>query len=499
MKLSVTRLDDSSFPSLGWVVKVDLDHWGSVRAHCGLLVEAGSNYLVEGVWPGPFAELGFSVSERFFGSGFRILSKDELCFVSSCSTVDRIWCHQKDRIITLSNSLPCLLSVADINLLCSEDKYAKLVESIVNGNEYKSEFPVDHGRLHVHYFENVRVTKEGINIEVKPTEISPFENFDEYSAFLYDTAIAIGANAADSSREYPVKIFSTISRGYDSPVASVLAKAAGSKTAFTIKSARSLLPREDSGLEICKYLGLECKEFTNNRTRFRDELWYWAANGSLQDMNFSVFDYPNGPSAMFTGFNGDMVWSRGEASDGNYLKRKDSTGLGFCEHRLLKGVIHCPVPFWGIRQIESIKRISNNKMMAPWALGGEYDRPVPRRIAEAAGIPRECFGQRKSATTVDELILLPITRQLRNEYQKFLSMNYLPPLRIYTLSIVRFFVDLWRGIVRQRLIDFLRSKHFFKDRSKTFAWENFLFPWANQKLKTDFAVETDVSEELSRT
>jgi hypothetical protein len=33
--------------------------------------------------------------------------------------------------------------------------------------------------------------------------------------------------------------------------------------------------------------------------------------------------------------------------------------------------------------------------MKPWTLGGEYDRPIARRIAEEAGIPRELFGQQK--------------------------------------------------------------------------------------------------------
>ena len=34
--------------------------------------------------------------------------------------------------------------------------------------------------------------------------------------------------------------------------------------------------------------------------------------------------------------------------------------------------------------------------MRPWTLGrAYYDRPIPRRIAEEAGVPREGFGQRK--------------------------------------------------------------------------------------------------------
>ena len=35
--------------------------------------------------------------------------------------------------------------------------------------------------------------------------------------------------------------------------------------------------------------------------------------------------------------------------------------------------------------------------MAPWRRGGTYDRPIPRRILEEAGIPPRLFGGRKKA------------------------------------------------------------------------------------------------------
>src|SRR5437899_6110852 len=38
--------------------------------------------------------------------------------------------------------------------------------------------------------------------------------------------------------------------------------------------------------------------------------------------------------------------------------------------------------------------------MTPWAIPGRYNRPICRRIVEAAGVPREAFGIRKKAASV---------------------------------------------------------------------------------------------------
>ena len=39
-----------------------------------------------------------------------------------------------------------------------------------------------------------------------------------------------------------------------------------------------------------------------------------------------------------------------------------------------------------------IEYLACSDEMAPWSLGNDYDRPIPRRIVEEAGIPRALFG-----------------------------------------------------------------------------------------------------------
>ncbi|AZT84113.1 hypothetical protein EHN06_11510 [Marinobacter sp. NP-4(2019)] len=494
MKLSIKRSSHGSFPSLAWVANKNSKESGTLSVWCGDLVETGENYLVEGVWPGAFDNIDFDESELFYGSGLRVRGSD-VCFVSSCSTVDRLWCHKDGESVTVSNSLPCLLGIANVDLVCEHNGYAQAVETIVKGRSYRKDFPVTRGSLEIHYFENLVLNDAGLVAASKPEHIRGFTDFDSYSQFLNETAEGIGRNAKDPSRKNPITIMSTVSRGYDSPVASILARTAGARKAVTIKSARSLIPRQDSGALISDLLGLECEEYTNTRKNIKDELWYWAANGSLQDMNFSVFRYPRGPSLMFTGFNGDMVWSRGSSTSDDYLKRKDSTGVGFCEHRLVEGVIHCPVPFWGIRHLKDIKRISEDGEMTPWSVGGDYDRPIPRRIVESEGVPRDYFGQKKSATTVDELLLFPVARHLMKEYEKFLDYYSSNPIKIYRFYLSRKIIDIWRSVLRQRIIDILGGVPIINSFSKTFGWEDYLFPWANQALKPSiFKLKEDIKQ-----
>jgi hypothetical protein len=79
------------------------------------------------------------------------------------------------------------------------------------------------------------------------------------------------------------------------------------------------------------------------------------------------------------------------------LKRGDPSGTTIADFRLRVGFLHIPVPFIGACRHAEIHTISNSTEMHPFSVGGDYDRPICRRILEEAGIPRELVGQRKQA------------------------------------------------------------------------------------------------------
>ncbi|MEI6727291.1 MAG: hypothetical protein WCN81_13850, partial [Actinomycetes bacterium] len=62
------------------------------------------------------------------------------------------------------------------------------------------------------------------------------------------------------------------------------------------------------------------------------------------------------------------------------------------------GFACAPAPYLGGRAAESITAISRASEMDPFSVGGTYDRPIPRRIGEEAGLARSDFGQEKAAT-----------------------------------------------------------------------------------------------------
>jgi hypothetical protein len=70
-------------------------------------------------------------------------------------------------------------------------------------------------------------------------------------------------------------------------------------------------------------------------------------------------------------------------------------GGSLAEFRLRVGFIHVPAAYFGgVRQPDMLA-IAKSAEMRPWSVGGDYDRPIPRRILEEKGVPREAFGYRK--------------------------------------------------------------------------------------------------------
>jgi hypothetical protein len=133
---------------------------------------------------------------------------------------------------------------------------------------------------------------------------------------------------------------------------------------------------------------------------------------------------------LFTGFHGDKMWAKDTQDLSEHIVRGDYSGLSLSEYRLWAGFIHCPVAFWGARHIRDVHAISNSPEMEPWDVAVQYSRPIPRRIVEEAGVPRELFGTHKRMASV--FLLDPrdfLTAQSWNDYEDWLRQHRLEWVR----------------------------------------------------------------------
>ncbi len=127
-----------------------------------------------------------------------------------------------------------------------------------------------------------------------------------------------------------------------------------------------------------------------------------ATAGIGDDVTFLAFEPALAGRTLLTGAWGDSIWARlADVPPG--LPVRTRFGKSLTEYRLRVGFAHVPVPFIGGLFPRSIVAISQSAEMAAYSVGGAYDRPIPRRIAESAGVDRAAFGRLKVATSPDPL------------------------------------------------------------------------------------------------
>jgi hypothetical protein len=219
--------------------------------------------------------------------------------------------------------------------------------------------------------------------------------------FLQDSIKGLYGNATASSRKMLYQPLATISSGYDSPASAVLAQEIGCTHAVTFIQARpEFSTTEDSGKKIGEILGLRVAEYDRDTYVHGDnfpEAEFLALGTAGEDVVMMPLESVLPAKLLFTGYHGDKVWDRRNTKVTPDIVRGDVSGVSLAEFRLRLGFIHVPVPFLGCVEHASIHAISNSTEMLPWSIGDKYDRPIPRRLVEEKGIPRNLVGQQKKA------------------------------------------------------------------------------------------------------
>lgn len=489
--MKFTKVSMPEFPVLAWLVEYSAEQSVAVLRH-GAMVEIGDDYFVEGVWNGPFAEHGFHATDVFFGSGGRVVG-DELVIVPSAATTDYCYYQQgDDGSATVSNSLPLLLAALGDALDPTSKEYLGINNSILRGiSTYEPNMPTKRGTINRLVYKNLWLRQGSIRMEDKPTS-APFTCFQDYYNYLVTSYASIASNARDPNRQHVMQIASTQSKGYDSTAINAISVSQGLDAVFSITQSKGHgkfadqdegFGVDDSGAQIGQVLGFSCT-FINRRALGsqpqREHLYYASIHASEDTSMAGVNPHIKPPSMLLTGTLGEITapWdyyhAHGYRLDHiDSLQRGDHGGHGMGEIRLEVGFIHVPVFYIGARHRKSIMDITALQEMDPWRLNNSYDRPIARRIAEEAGVPRSYFGQQKNAAAmVFTPPLLPIDPTLREEYITYLNTagvmsrwkwRFLP--LVHSLNRVFWFVSpgrhLWLYYLRRAISRLTRHEYHF--------------------------------------
>lgn len=449
--MSEWQLDARQAPeldTLAWHAVIDRSEHVA-RVHHGKGVEATGSFVVEGAWDGPFLDGAFHQSENFFGSGV-IVEKNAVWLVPSRALVDRIFYAVLGGDIYASNSLPLLFALTGADLDPNWD-YRHESYTILKGVcAYDSSFHVLHPdiqQVQQVYYSPVRIQEDSLETVPRYSPRS-FASFDDYHRALTEVLDRLHRNFSSTDRRIDISAYTTVSAGYDSAAVTALVKDHDIRMAFTSRrSNSSILPwmsrraAIDDGTPIARRFGLPVFYLERvPQSVDRDELLFLAPTSADAELVFynmtKYLEKQPGAAVVFTGFHGDKVWD--VATSEEYLtseiRRGDTSGLNLGEARLRAGFINVAVPFIFAEEIRDLVKVSRSSEMADWRVGGDYDRPIPRRILEEEGVPRAAFGTRKRA--VVQSYNYPVNRELRKEFFFWLRERHgWSPLKVYIVEM----------------------------------------------------------------
>ena len=397
MRLRYTPI--AHWPPLAWLVRCRRRD-ATLEVMHGLGVHVAADWFCEAVWTGPFAAGDFDRTDLVFGSGARV-RRDGVTFVASGSTVDRLHSIETGEWTFISNSFPCLLATTGGALDPTYLSYFTDFKSISRGlARYVRTLVTSVGPVRLTYFHNLAWDGARLREVPKPATAAAFPTFERYREFLSGTLGLLSENMAAPERVSPLRWLGTISSGYDSATAATLARPHGLTEAISFGRASS--GDRDSGEFIAAALGIRLDILSREawRAATLSEVPFVAADAKGEDVYFQPAEGDLAGRVLLTGFHGDRIWDRRPHPAAEDVARGDQSGLSLSEFRLWAGFQHCPLPFVGVRRAAEITAISRSREMEPWHTAGHYSRPICRRILEAAGIPRDAFGQWKKTVSV---------------------------------------------------------------------------------------------------
>ncbi|HVK82349.1 MAG TPA: hypothetical protein VM915_17250 [Verrucomicrobiae bacterium] len=316
---------------------------------------------------------------------------------TATNTLDRVWVLQDDEIVWASNSLPLMLRNSHRRLKPDYLFYPWEFETI---DSHWRAIPFEgKGTLHVLYNAIATFDEHGALSVAQYRAPPPFTSFEHYTGFLREEIAAMfAASGAGANRAYTPLL--TLSRGYDSTGIAALVRGMGVDEALSIRDGRGAEQGSEDVSEAAAILGLRVHAIGRrdySASGFSAERLFYAS-ALAEEICFYPFAERMRGRLVLLGHHGDTMWDRDARPTGTW--RRDNVGPSMQTMRIRTGWVNFPVPFIGWQRHADIIAISQSEELRPWSVGGDYDRPIARRLGEEAGIPRSLFGIEKSAVTV---------------------------------------------------------------------------------------------------
>ncbi len=491
-----------SLPSNAWSV--------IIRKQCDVIsvfhgsgVEARNDLFAEAVWNEGFDADGMEKATLFFGTGCMIKGALAVFMTSSDQTAP-LYSLQRRDVVFISNSIIHLMQLSGTAPLNAYPFYTYdfLRNSRAGiGQPAGTLLHAGNGSLKVHFNTRIAINSDLV-MGFSPYLAVPEPLNYQHLLSIYKSAIArLFENGADEARRFKYRQNILCSSGYDSLANAVVCADLGCRSFISVLDSRSASPEADSGKRPMGYLGLGVHEV---------DRYVHISNSKACDAEFgltSIHNYPFlsacehllGKSLLINGSLGDVIWSvRHHRLAGNDWKDWGLyllPGLSSTEHRLRVGYIDVSPQSMFVRHAQALFRISSSEEMEFFRPDPGYDRPIPRRIIEEAGIPRGTFAIRKMMTAVagfnDPLNMHP---EARESYRSFVHRsNATAPIRWLSKGLFN--------------VEHLLYKHWFRrhqqrrndhpDRFRLVAldgpriplsWsQSFLFQWSVDSLKDRYS------------
>jgi hypothetical protein len=366
----------------------------------GRHVELFDTGFFEGAWAGDFGQADFAQSVEVFGSGAK-LDSSTITFVPPSHTYEPLVLFTGRGRIAVSNSLAFLGAFCDFDLDPIDWRSGERFAAITLGlGQAVQSLQLRTGTLHVRYHHNFVVADGAVRRTIAKPFPQRFEDFSSYYGYLLRNTREVCDNAQHHARVTRYEPLTTLSSGYDSAATAAIAARLGCREAVSLT--RSQRGELESGGEIAKALGLQLREFerVDRVAQTGPSLAEFLTPGAQgEDYVYHVFQHLVPEKVLFTGFGAGNVWDK-DTPPTEDLSRKDLSGSSFGEFRITRDFIHLPLPSIGCLRRADIHRISHSDEMACYSRGGNYDKPIARRILESGGVPHDAFGQRKHAASL---------------------------------------------------------------------------------------------------